>query len=80
VGLRVHGKSYDLWASRWRAAGFTKQIGYLQDQFRNGNGYNGKLTWRSVVETAKRTGHPFMLFGGNHSSSSDLKALKEMFP
>lgn len=78
-GYECDGKSYDLWASRWRVAGFTKQIGYLQDQFRNGNGYNGKLTWRSVVETAKRTGHPFMLFAGNHSDSASLNALKGYF-
>ncbi len=73
------GEGYRAITEQWRAAGYTGQIGWIQDQVRNHGGYMGRLQWRSVVNTARQDRISFMLFAGNHSSPAEIDELRRMY-
>ena len=74
------GEGYRDITRQWRAAGYTKQIGWIQDQVRDHNGFHGARLWRSVVDAARADGVSFMLFAGNHSTPQLIDELRGYYP
>lgn len=73
------GEGYRMITRLWRDAGYTKQIGWIQDQVRDANGFHGAIRWRSVVRAAREDNVSFMLFLGNHSANALIQELQSMY-
>lgn len=73
------GEGYDRWIAAWRKAGYTKQIGVMQDQVRDEGGCRGKDVWESCVQHAIEGNYPFVLFLPNHSTAENLAKLASLY-
>ena len=73
------GEGYRMITNLWRRAGYTKQIGWIQDQVRNANGFHGARLWEHTVQTAREHNTSFMLFLGNHSSNDLIARLRSYY-